>query len=120
MTYRFKPLDELYWSVLTAGSIVLLTALVTLDPEAVADWRSWAVALGGGIVRASAGAALDYVRRSMTAGPDVTSADDLADRIFRLPPTERKYLVDAVERRARIEAAELISRPPAWLPPEPR
>lgn len=77
MTYRFKPLQELYWGVLTAASLVLLQALFTLDPATIADWQTWAVALGGSTVRAAAGAALDYLRRSMTAEPEPTLADEI-------------------------------------------
>jgi hypothetical protein len=66
MTYRFKPLPELLWGVGIAAGLVVLQALVTLDPEAVKDWRTWAVALGGAAIRAGAGAAIDYIRRSMT------------------------------------------------------
>jgi hypothetical protein len=68
VTYRFKPWQELFWGVLVAGAVVLLLELVGIKPEAVTDWKSWAVALGGGMVRAMAGAALDYIRRSMVEG----------------------------------------------------
>lgn len=65
MRYRFRPLDELLWSVVVAGATVLLIELVGLHPEAITDVQSWAVALGAGIVRAMAGAALDWIRRSL-------------------------------------------------------
>ncbi len=78
MTYRFKPFAELYWGVAIAMSLVLLQALLTLDPEKIVDWRVWAVALGGAAVRAGAGAALDYIRRSMTGEPEPTLATPLA------------------------------------------
>lgn len=73
MTYRFKPLPELYWGVVIAASLVLLQALLTLDPEKVADWRTWAVALGGAAIRAGAGSALDYLRRSMAPEPTLAA-----------------------------------------------
>lgn len=66
MRYKFQPLQELYWGVLTAALLVLLPALVTLEPEKITDWRVWAVALGGSTLRAAAGAGLDYVRRAIT------------------------------------------------------
>ena len=47
MTYRFKPLPELYWGVTIAASLVLLQALFTLDPAMISDWRTYAIALGG-------------------------------------------------------------------------
>lgn len=65
MTYKFRPWQELFWGVMVAGAVVLLLELVGLQPEAVSDWRTWAVALGGGMIRAMAGAALDYIRRSI-------------------------------------------------------
>lgn len=70
MNYRFLPLAELYWSVVIAASLVLLQGLVTLDPEKVKDWQTWAIALSGATVRAAAGAAIDYIRRSMTAAAE--------------------------------------------------
>lgn len=96
MKYTFKPLPELYWGIVTAGSIVLLTALVTLNPETVTDWRGWAIALGGATVRAAAGAGLDYLRRSMTAEPEPA----LLDQIMALSPAERAALADELIRRS--------------------
>jgi hypothetical protein len=95
MSYRFKPLPELYWGVVIAASLVLLQALLTLDPEKVADWRVWAVALGGAAVRAAAGAALDYLRRSMTDTPEPT----LADEILALNDTELAALRTELDYR---------------------
>lgn len=95
MTYRFKPFAELYWGVAIAAGLVLLQGLVTLDPEAVTDWQVWAVALGGGAIRAAAGAALDYIRRSMISEPEPT----LADQILDLPRSEREALRIELERR---------------------
>lgn len=100
MTYRFKPLPELYWGVAIAASLVLLQALVTLDPERVTDWRTWAIALGGAAVRASAGAALDYIRRSVVTEPEPT----LADQILALSLAERAALRVEIERRAAMVA----------------
>src|SRR5436190_22065359 len=53
-------------------SVVLLTNLLTFDPEHITDWKQWAIALGAALVRAGAGAALDVVRRLMTT----SHADD--------------------------------------------
>jgi hypothetical protein len=69
MTYHFKPLPELYWGVLIAMSLVVLPAVVSLDPDKITDWRTWVVALAVAALRAGAGAALDYLRRSLTDSP---------------------------------------------------
>lgn len=61
--YRFKFVPELMWSVLTAGAVVLLLALVGFQPDAISDPKAYAVALGGAMVRSMAGAALDFARR---------------------------------------------------------
>jgi hypothetical protein len=66
MVYRFKPWQELGWGVAVAGATVLLIELVGLEPDAITDIQSWAVALGAAMVRAMAGAALDWIRRSIT------------------------------------------------------
>jgi hypothetical protein len=101
MTYRFKALPELYWSVLTAAATVLLIELVSLDPDGVADWRKWAVALGAGIVRAAAGAALDWLRRQMA-----DTAEDPLDRLraelLALTDAERDRLTADLEQHRRI------------------
>lgn len=86
MTYHFQPRAELYWGVLIAVSLVLLQALLTLQPEEIADWRVWAVAIGGAAIRAGAGAAIDYLRRSMT--PAEAPVDD------DLTPEDRAALKD--------------------------
>lgn len=109
MTYRFKPLPELYWGVVIAASTVLLMELVGLNPDAISDWRGWAVALAAGTVRAAAGAALDYIRRSMAADPEPT----LADQILALSPAERASLGDEVASRG----AHPPPAPPAWSDP---
>lgn len=97
MTCRFKPLPELYWGVLVAVATVLLLELVGLNPDAITDWRGWAVALGAAAVRAGAGAALDYVRRSI-AQPE-PMPPTLLDQIMALPADERARLGAEVERR---------------------
>lgn len=101
MTYRFKPLPELYWAVTTAFSVVILTALFTFNPETVTDWRAWGVALGGAAVRAGAGAALDWLRRSAADQDEPT----LLEQIEALSPAERSALADQLERRRSEDAA---------------
>ena len=65
MTYKFRPWEELLWGVVVAGATVLLIELVGLHPDAITDVQSWAVALGAAMARAMAGAALDWIRRSV-------------------------------------------------------
>lgn len=111
MKYTFRPLPELYWGVVTAASIVVLTALFTFNPETVTDWRAWGIALGGGAVRAAAGAALDYLRRSTVDQGESTNAEPTT-----APPVVDVALVtalaDELERRrqervdARLRAVE--------------
>lgn len=96
MTYRFKPLPELYWGVVTAFSVVILTALFTFNPETVTDWRAWGIALGGSAVRAAAGAALDWLRRSAADQDEPT----LLEQIEALPRDEQRVLADTLTRRA--------------------
>lgn len=101
MNYRFRALPELYWSVLTAAATVLLIELVALDPDGITDYRRWAVALGAGVVRAAAGAALDWIRRGMT--DEVDPMDRLKAHILELTPAERAQLADDLEQNRRID-----------------
>lgn len=64
--YEFKWAQELFWAVLTACAFVLFEMMVTFDPEKVADWGIWAVALAGALVRAAGAAALNVTRRIVT------------------------------------------------------
>lgn len=98
MTYRFRPAAELYWGVLIAVSLVLLQALFVLEPAEVADWQVWAVAIGGAAIRAGAGAALDYLRRSTT--DERTELERLQEEVARL---ERVNTV----REAQIRSLEI-------------
>lgn len=82
MTYRFKALPELYWSVLTAAAVVLLLELAALNPDGIQNWRTWAVALGVAMVRAAAGAGLDWLRRQMAAEPEPAPASVTAPLPF--------------------------------------
>ena len=56
--YTFKFWEEVGWFALVAAVIQVITVLSGFQPEAISDWRAWGVALGGGVVRAAAGAAL--------------------------------------------------------------
>jgi hypothetical protein len=93
MTYKFRPLPELGWGVAIAAGLVILQALVTLDPEKIADWRTWAVALGGAAIRAAAGAAIDWIRRSMADEPEPT----LADQIKAMSASDRQDLLAEID-----------------------
>ncbi len=137
MRYDWKLLPELYWGVAIAASLVLLQALVTFDPEAITDWRVWGVALGA-TIRAAAGAAIDWIRRSMTT--EAASAEETAPVPQTVvTPDLVSALADAlearrVERVAAYKAAQNTTRSgtttvpstfitrdhPAWLPPEQR
>lgn len=97
MKYRFKALPELYWSVLTSAATVLLLALVSFDPTTIDDWQTWAVALGAGMLRSAAGAALDWIRRAMSDEPEPT----LLDQIVALSQEEKDSLISELEWRAR-------------------
>jgi hypothetical protein len=97
--YDFKPLQELLWSVLTAVAVVLLMELVALNPDGIASWRSWAIALGTAMLRAGAGAALDWLRRRMAdlaapepaPAPAPTVRDDIGALVVVLHATCGKF-----------------------------
>ncbi len=63
MTYEFKSWPELGWAVAVAGAVAVLTSLAEFDPGAIADWRTWFVALAAAAVRAAAGAAIAVLTR---------------------------------------------------------
>lgn len=67
MAYDFKRVEELFWVAIVAAGIFVLTVLVEFDPDAIKDWRTWALSLLGGAVRAAAGALLAYRARSRVA-----------------------------------------------------
>ena len=95
MKYRFQPLPELYFGVLVSAGTVVLLELASLNPDGVTDWRTWAIALGAGAIRAAAGAALDYLRRSVVQEPDPVLL--ARDAVLALDPAERARLVRLVE-----------------------
>ena len=57
MKYDFKKLEELGWVVLITAVLFILQAATGL-PEDYGEWRAYVVPLGGGLVRAVAGALL--------------------------------------------------------------
>jgi len=61
MQYDFKLVEEMVWAGLVAAAVFALTALANFaDPM---DWRAFLVAVGGGSVRAAAGAVLAVLTR---------------------------------------------------------
>lgn len=58
MDYKFVVIREAAWAAFIAVVLVVLQALVGLDPLAVDDWRGWAITLGGAGMRAGAAALL--------------------------------------------------------------
>lgn len=106
MKYTFRPLQEFYWALVTSVGIVLFQALLTLEPEQVTDWQTWAVALGGALVRAVGGAGIDYLRRSMTQEPEPDPE----------PPAVNVALVTALADELERRREERVQGPP---PPPP-
>ncbi len=58
MEYRFVVVREAAWAAFVAVMTVVLQAFVTFDPDAITDWRAWAIALAAAGVRAGAAAVL--------------------------------------------------------------
>lgn len=58
MQYKFKAVEEAFWVIVVAVAFALAQALLTFEPEKITDWRTWAIALAGSLVRAAAGALL--------------------------------------------------------------
>lgn len=65
MTYRFKLTAEFWWFVLVTFAVALLTPLITFEPEKITDWKTWAVSLVAGGIRAVAGAVIAYVTKGV-------------------------------------------------------
>lgn len=59
--YDFKFWAEAGWAALITALIFALTAIV--DSASVTDWKAWVIAVGGGAVRAAAGAFLARLTR---------------------------------------------------------
>lgn len=56
--YDFKMAPEIAWIAAVAAGVFALQVAAEFDPTTVTDWRTWAVALGSGAVRAAAAAVL--------------------------------------------------------------
>ena len=92
-SYVFKSAPELMWSVIVSMSTVLLLALAQLDPSAIVDWKTWAVGIGAGAVRAGAGAVLDWFQRHRNEDP----VDGLVRELRDLTPDQKERLIRALE-----------------------
>lgn len=58
MDYKFVVIREAGWAAFIAVALVFLQALVGIQPEAIEDWKTWAIALGGAGVRSAAAAVI--------------------------------------------------------------
>ena len=56
--YDFKKAPELAWIAAVAAGVFALQVAAEFDPATISNWRTWAVALGSGAVRAAAAAVL--------------------------------------------------------------
>lgn len=54
--YEFKPGQELAWFVAVALITTLAQYMIEFKPETITDWRTYAVAIAGALVRAVGGA----------------------------------------------------------------
>lgn len=67
MRYEFRKLDEAIWAVGIAVAVSVFQALVTFDPETITDYKTWAVGIVAGAVRAAAGAAIAFLTKPRQA-----------------------------------------------------
>jgi hypothetical protein len=63
MRYDFKAVEEIGWAMAVGGGIFIFEILSQFEPETVTDWKTWAVSIGGGLVRAAFAAGLVVFRR---------------------------------------------------------
>lgn len=63
--YTYKRAAELGWGVVTALLIVAGETAISFDPAAITDWRTWAIGVGGALVRAVGGAVLAWLGRGV-------------------------------------------------------
>lgn len=64
--YNFKFLEEILWAAGIAAALLVLQTLVLFDPSKIQDWSTWIITLGGGLVRAVAGAIIAKVTNPVT------------------------------------------------------
>ena len=64
MTYDFKKVQELLWSVGVAAAIAVVDIVRVQSFEAVTDWGSFAMILVGGGARAGAGAFVAFLSKT--------------------------------------------------------
>ena len=50
--YQIKPGPEIIWAVLIGAAVAIAQILVDFQPEVITDWKLWAVASIGAVVRA--------------------------------------------------------------------
>ena len=63
MRYDFKVIEEIGWAMAVGGGIFIFELLSRFEPETVTDWKTWAVTVAGGGVRAAFAAGLVVFRR---------------------------------------------------------
>lgn len=51
MNYNWKWVEELLWAVVTAVGFTFAQVILTTDFDTITDWRTWAVSLGGAMIR---------------------------------------------------------------------
>ena len=62
MRYDFKIFEEIGWAMAVGGGIFIFEVMSRFEPEAVSDWETWTVSVGGGLVRAIFAAGLVTAR----------------------------------------------------------
>lgn len=67
MSYQYKRLQELAWAVLVAVGVVAAQAMLTVDPDTISDWRTWATGVAAASVRAVGGALLAWLGATAAA-----------------------------------------------------
>ncbi len=54
MTYDFRAIPEILWAVFIAMVVYIAQTLVFFNPSEILDWRTWAISLLAGCIRAAA------------------------------------------------------------------
>ena len=65
--YQFKLVQELAFAAFGAIGIFIFQVAADFDPETVQDWQTWAVALGGGLIRAAGVALLGVMGKAVVS-----------------------------------------------------